>query len=200
MKKNLGETQKKDTKQRILDAASALINEKGYDEVSIPDICSAAGISKTTFHYYFPQKRDLYYDMEHYFGAAFSDNYYRVFEKSTFTQQIWEFYEIMLDEDLKYGHRFSQQYFINRLKEHEERGFYENLFHRKPMVAVIRSAQAAGQMRNCSDPEAVCMALSYAVRGVILAWAIEDGTLDLKQRAKDVVRTILLPAEGFDLP
>ncbi len=51
------------TRQALLDAASALWCERGYDAVAVSDICARAGVSKGTFFYHFPAKEHLLVDL-----------------------------------------------------------------------------------------------------------------------------------------
>lgn len=52
-------TQKTDTRQRILDTASALFHTRSYDAVGIAVVCDQAGVSKGSFFHFFGSKRDL---------------------------------------------------------------------------------------------------------------------------------------------
>lgn len=52
-------TKSKDNKKRIIDAALSLINEKGYDNVSVNEITNRAGVSKGAFYIHFKSKEDL---------------------------------------------------------------------------------------------------------------------------------------------
>ncbi len=47
------------TRRSLVEAASALWSERGYDAVAASDICERAGVSKGTFFYYFPTKEHL---------------------------------------------------------------------------------------------------------------------------------------------
>ncbi|MFN3512241.1 MAG: TetR/AcrR family transcriptional regulator [Phenylobacterium sp.] len=47
------------TRERLLDAASRLIADKGPDAASVEDIAAAAGVSRGTFYNYFPTTDDL---------------------------------------------------------------------------------------------------------------------------------------------
>lgn len=42
-----------------LDAGFRLFGERGYDQVTVADICAAADIGRRTFFHYFPAKEDL---------------------------------------------------------------------------------------------------------------------------------------------
>ena len=48
-----------DTRQRLLDAAQALIYASSYHEVGVQQICDHAGVRKGSFYHFFPSKRDL---------------------------------------------------------------------------------------------------------------------------------------------
>lgn len=50
-------------RERIIMATSRLIVEKGVAETSLADIARAAGISKGTLYYYYPNKGDLIFDI-----------------------------------------------------------------------------------------------------------------------------------------
>ena len=47
-------------REQILDAANALFAERGYDEVSIEDIASSAGVTRGLVHHYFGGRKEVY--------------------------------------------------------------------------------------------------------------------------------------------
>jgi AcrR family transcriptional regulator len=53
---------KHDTRQRILDSARRLFNKRGFNEVSIEDVMSNAGLTHGGFYRYFSGKDELYAD------------------------------------------------------------------------------------------------------------------------------------------
>ena len=48
------------TEQDILQAALALMRTRGFDHVSIRDICRQAGITTGAFYHHFASKEDLF--------------------------------------------------------------------------------------------------------------------------------------------
>ena len=46
--------------EQILDAANALFAERGYDEVTVEDIASAAGVTRGLVHHYFGGRKEVY--------------------------------------------------------------------------------------------------------------------------------------------
>ena len=47
-------------REQILDAANALFAQRAYDEVSIEDIASSAGVTRGLVHHYFGGRKDVY--------------------------------------------------------------------------------------------------------------------------------------------
>ena len=47
------------TKRKLIEAAHALIWANSYAQVSVDDICKAAGVQKGSFYHFFPTKADL---------------------------------------------------------------------------------------------------------------------------------------------
>ena len=47
-------------REQILDAANALFAERAYDEVSVEDIASSAGVARGLVHHYFGGRKEVY--------------------------------------------------------------------------------------------------------------------------------------------
>ena len=54
---------------QILDAANALFAERAYEEVSIEDIASSAGVTRGLVHHYFGGRKDVYIGLLERLGA-----------------------------------------------------------------------------------------------------------------------------------
>ena len=49
------------TKQMLYESATCQFKEKGFDNVTVEDICSAVGVTVGAFYYHFKCKEDLIY-------------------------------------------------------------------------------------------------------------------------------------------
>lgn len=58
------------TRKKILDAAQALILERGYAGMSVDRVIEAAGLTKGAFFYHFKSKNDLAWSLIQQFGEA----------------------------------------------------------------------------------------------------------------------------------
>ena len=56
-------------REQILDAANALFAERAYDEVSIEDIASSAGVTRGLVHHYFGGRKEVYIALLERLGA-----------------------------------------------------------------------------------------------------------------------------------
>ena len=186
------------TREQIQQAANALFNEYGFENTSVAMICERAGVGKTTLHYYFPQKKDLIYDLTHYFEDEFSQGLYRVFEKSNYVEQIQELFQIICDGDLKYGPKTINFHFQQLLRDEAEKDYTNKVYQRKYLIPIIRQAQQENQINNLCPPEDLCDALTFAARGVILTWAIEGKSFDLNYRMRVAVESIISPKRGYE--
>ncbi|CAA9230455.1 MAG: Transcriptional regulator, AcrR family [uncultured Arthrobacter sp.] len=50
---------KSDARERILEASTALFQQRAYASIGVAEICSAAGVPKGSFYYFFPSKQAL---------------------------------------------------------------------------------------------------------------------------------------------
>ena len=62
MTTGLRERRKQEARRSISGVAMALFAGRGFDEVTIPQVADAAGVSKMTVTNYFPRKEDLVFD------------------------------------------------------------------------------------------------------------------------------------------
>jgi AcrR family transcriptional regulator len=56
-------------REHILDAANALFAERGYDELTVEDIASAAGVTRGLVHHYFGGRKEVYIALLDRLGA-----------------------------------------------------------------------------------------------------------------------------------
>ncbi|MGU3501121.1 TetR/AcrR family transcriptional regulator [Mycobacterium sp. C31M] len=53
----------RETKRVLVQAAMALWRTKGYAATTVAEICTAAGVSKALFYFYFPRKEDVLFEV-----------------------------------------------------------------------------------------------------------------------------------------
>lgn len=167
-------------RERILETAYRLFQEKGYDHVTINEICEHCQLTKTAFYYHFDSKESLlmhYYDdvtekiNQKSLAFVLADNYW---------EQLLVIFEEILDSSDKLGVDIHSQLFIMNLKE--DRGTFN--FNRTLIdicVAVIGKAQKAGQIRNHAAAPELFQTAGFLFTGYEVMWCIKKGGFDRKQ-------------------
>lgn len=62
-----------DARERLLDAATELIHDRGYTAVGVSELCSAAGVKKGSFYHFFASKQQLVEEVVDGFGRHYQE-------------------------------------------------------------------------------------------------------------------------------
>lgn len=92
-------------KKKIIDCALKLINEKGYDNVSIQEITKEAGVSKGAFYIHFSSKEDLIEKNISYYDDMKLDSTHSVYER------LEHFLELSIEHIMDTGLKMAQKWF-----------------------------------------------------------------------------------------
>ena len=111
-------TKSNENKKRIIEVALELINEKGFDNVSVSEITKAAGISKGAFYIHFESKEDFIEKQINYFYDDLKlDGSYSIYER------LENYLLKSIDHIIDSGLKMAQEWF-----SHSVRGsYYGNL-------------------------------------------------------------------------
>jgi TetR/AcrR family transcriptional repressor of nem operon len=169
-----------DTREKLLEAAIALISAQSYGSVSVDDICEKAGVKKGSFYHFFPSKEDLAAEAyEAFWRAEVQPWYEQIFRTDVPPREriaAWcdENYREQKEIFEATGHvpgcpfcsigaEMGTQSERLRLKSEEllERG----LFH---IERALRDGQRDGSMRGVTDPAAQARAITTFGLGAML--------------------------------
>lgn len=187
------------TRMRILQCALELIKKNGYNKVTIPDICNAASITKSTFYYHFKSKNDLIGDFTDQLGYIVRDSYSDILLQETYLKQIWAVFSIFFQANIEAGPAIVKQVYISYINQSNHQHFPRSSVTWDIVVKLMEKAQQAGQIKNSQSPENIAEAAFELLRGLTITWAIDEGGFDLEVANKRVLTTLLLPTEGFEL-
>lgn len=92
-------------KQKIIEAGTRLIVQKGIEKTSLADIAEEAGISKGSLYYYYASKNELIFDITEAHINQISENLFTIIEESK-GNASWEellkiLFERILDADTR---------------------------------------------------------------------------------------------------
>jgi AcrR family transcriptional regulator len=188
--------QARETRKRILESALSLFREKGFDQVSIDEITSAAGVSKGSFYTYFQTKSDIIIE-----EFRLIDDYYQKKESAIMrspeaVSRLIAFTKYQLDYIHKnLGFRTLSILYINQMSAFYDQKILAN--RERTLVRlvsrIIADGQASGHIRQ-GDPIELAEWMNRCMRGFFLDWAISKGSLDIKKDGMRFFSEFVLPA------
>ena len=182
--------------EAIVNAAVNLIKEKGYDQVSISEICEAAGFSRSVFYASFSKKAHIF---EYLLDQALEDQStsFSAFigAKNDF-ERMW----ILCDRYLAVSLRLGPE-LMNTLLKLDLEGTVDMYFKTHEvdewMTRLCRNCQQTGVILNTEPAEEIAPLSVSAVYQVCYAWAREGGNFSLRQRARKTAETVLCVAPEY---
>jgi hypothetical protein len=171
------------TKKSIIETANELFKEKGYNEVTIAEICEACSISKTTFYYHLDSKENIILNFYDLITHDISVQLMSILSKDNYWDQLMFCFDSLVDIAMKYGSDFFSQMMISNLNKN-----YGSFDLRDELtdiaVMIIKKAQEAGQILNNNDAKKLYIASAYAFMGYEVTWCIKDGEFDWKNEMR----------------
>ena len=169
------------TKLRIYHIAIALFKEKGFDNVTIRDICAASEVSKHTFYYYFTSKDELLLAFRILPEQMEADFLQTVLQADSHFAQYMLLTSKLVDFFLDMGPEISKRIIslninckndsIERMRKHKMRALETD---------ILRKAQLAGEIRNTSNAEALARVSFGLMFSAMFHWSMGGGALDLR--------------------
>ena len=184
------------SKESITEIAIDLFLEKGYDNVTIQDICKKASITKPTFYSYIGSKDDLIIDLyDTSIKDILGDSYHFLTIESGYEQLVYIFSKLLKDTQ-KYGSDILSHMLTANLKE--DRGSFELRKNLTDMsVVILAKAQKNGDILNQSDPVKLYTALAYLFSGYEMMWCIKDGQSEFSKDFFESFNLILQVKEEY---
>ncbi len=184
------ERKKERTRSDIYNAAINLFLKRGFDSVTIDDICDAADVARATFFLHFPAKETLLveYGERANLELAAAIRAYR----GSATMSLRMALKMLAERAQRHPDvvRMVVREVIARpgvLSEHDQRT--ADLVHL--LAAIIRRGQAAGEFRKRTQPTVAAMTVCAAFFALIYTWARHDGKIDIESAVAETLDIIL---------
>ena len=171
----------KKTQERIRECALSLFKEKGYDNVTVVQICEAAGITKRTFYYHFDSKEQLLSGITGYLGVKAEQLLASLASQQTNVGTLWALMSTYSINSANYGPGIVRQIYVNMVQGKADERFPYSMYLYNTVVNSIANAQRAGEITNIGKPEDVAFVLYHTFRSVTITWAAENGEFDLQK-------------------
>jgi AcrR family transcriptional regulator len=180
------------TRDNLYTSALQLIREKGFENVLIEDITSAAGVAKGTFYKHFHSKENLLlFTLEKsdlFYLGAFSNT--KSIEK--FDDRLGEFIYIAYQEVEKLGKEVLRALCINLYTEESKTLFFNKdreLY--KCLTELIEYGKKTGYLSSTIQAEYYVEKIVVLLLGIESYWCMNSGESNLASFARENVFTLL---------
>lgn len=187
----LSKTEPKDTKERIRECAISLFKEQGFENVTVVQICEAAGITKRTFYYHYNSKEELLYGITDYLGVKAESLLDSLAAQQTNVGILWSLMSTYSINSADYGPNIIRQIYVHMVQGKADEKFPYTMYLYNTVVKTIDNAKRAGEISNPLPPEDIAFALYHCFRSVTITWAAEDGAFDLVKAFRRVFDAVL---------
>jgi AcrR family transcriptional regulator len=167
------------TRARILEITATLAMEQDIDDVSVDQICRAAGIAKGTFYFHFPTKDDLLLAVFFQGSETLIDEVQPLIEGEVpFDAAVAKVVERVATRTSAFPKSFVAKAAGNAVL-HAGRPRPEGAPPRRPpreaLRRLIHAAQQRGELRSDYRPDELAMALNWALLQGLLVWSSLPG-------------------------
>jgi TetR/AcrR family transcriptional repressor of nem operon len=169
-----------DTRERLLEVAGDLVQQRGYNAVSYRDLAGAVEIKTASIHYYFPAKADLVQELVRRYRAGFDAARQEIDRRRGRAADDLAAYCAVLVEGFRVTGRMclggmlaAESSSLPEAVNAEVRRFFAE--NEAWLAGVLTRGSADGTLRRAGDPEAAARSLFAALEGALMAaWTFGD--------------------------
>ena len=177
-------------KKQILDAATIVFSEKGYNRANTDEIAKKAGLGKGTLYRYFKNKKDIFFSVVDRGLDRLKENMLKEVENIqdplkrierairtllSFFEENSDLVGMLIHEQSSFQKRIARRYF-----EH----YYGKV---ERIKRTFKEAIAQGLIKNI-DIETAISVLTSMLNGLIYMWQFEGRKYSLKDKAPVIIK------------
>jgi len=170
------------SRQDIVDAYRDLIRERGMDNFTVRDICARLNISVGRFYHHFPSK-DAVMEVFYFQFSSTIEQRLLTLPAGEPEGQLLEFFDCYCGYNVEFGLEFCQKFFAGTN--------HSFLSDKNSLTAILRGIVgrllALRELEGRYDREELVGYFQLLGRGVMLDWAIHNGSYDPRARMAQVI-------------
>jgi TetR/AcrR family transcriptional regulator, cholesterol catabolism regulator len=181
------------TRQRIFNTAVSLFLAKGYDKVTIDEICENVGLTKGAFYSHFKSKDQIVLERmlavdEHYR----TDILPQVQDMESSIDKILSFVRMVIIHMAELGKVTVRTAYLTQIgSDHklssimtEKRTLY------KIIQTLVAEAQNKGELRNDLSSSQITQVIMHNIRGIVYNWCLSPSKFDIQEAGEDLIRVL----------
>lgn len=182
-------------KDQILDAATDVFAEKGFNDTRMDDIVQKSGLSKGTLYWYFKSKDEIILSIfERIFSREFQELEKRVESEGTATEHLLHYTDRVVEDVsrmlrlMPLAYEFMSWAFRRKFVQDAFKLYinkYMNI-----LIPVIQQGIDTGEFRDI-DSHSAAITLGAIFEGTILLWVYDNSLVDTKKHIREGIVLLL---------
>ena len=179
--------QAQQTKDYVYNIAIHLFESKGFENITVSEICKQANVSTGTFYNVFKSKYEILNRIFELADIYFTDIVQPEIINLPYQEAILKYFDYYAGYTLDRGFSFTQQLYNVK----------NNLFAKDNRIMliilkdVIENAKNKNELNSDLSSDEILQFLFVCVRGLVYDWCLREGQFDLKSRIHDYVKRLI---------
>lgn len=175
------------TKNNIYNAAVELLENNGYQNIRIEDICKKAGVSVGSFYTHFNSKNDILVEIFKRADDYFRDEVSKSLGNKSVFDKIIDYFDYYAKYDESLGIDMAKQLYTFDNKMFITEGRYmQGLLNE-----LIIDAQKNGYLPLDIPAAEITKQLFVVARGVVYDWCLHDGGYNVREAMRNFIKRML---------
>lgn len=180
------------TKNKIFDTAVKLIKSKGYDNVTVSEICQTAGLAKGSFYVHYKSKEDIVRESYYADMGKYIQSHYTTFISQNSDKSVTEHIIYFLNLELEFAEYAGYEltclaYSLNLAacipgpSEH----FNKRRFSKILYDEISQSLKYTSSSFSCED---IFNYFESIVRGIMATWCFSNNSFNIVEQGKKYIK------------
>lgn len=188
--KNSRQIQAENTRAHILEVFKEIIETKAFEEISIQDICKAAGISIGGFYHHFSKKSDIIVELFKEFDAYFYEEVMPGLLDTDPVEAVRRYIDLQFQYIYNFGSDLVRNIYIARLSDNdpffrEDHGFIHGL------TTLLERAAAAEALSPSIPAGDIAKELLIIINGIVYNWCTRREAYNIEGYSRHIIDSYL---------
>lgn len=179
------------TKGALLEAIIQLAGEKGYEKITIRDICKKAHISIGSFYHHYHSKEELAKEAYYQIDRLITEDFIEMCRQKSSRENLYNLLEIYIKYVVEEVGMIIKEYYKIMLEETTISAFNPERLYYRALKQILMNCAEDGVISRTEDFTELTEYCIRFVRGLIFDWSVHNGNYDLlKQFSLDFERFV----------
>ena len=170
-------------KDDIAECAIALFRDRGYDNVSVNEICESAHTSRSVFYSVFKGKRAILDYVVSKPQQNDEESFRKFADAENDFERIWQLFDRFIDIALDFGPKLTSRLFIMQFDS--PKGIRDAVHALDDLFATLaKNCAKNGIIETEEPPELLSRIATDLILHELYVWCSQDGNFSLRERAR----------------